>query len=153
MGRRRVEAAIAGLPDDFRMPLVLKEILGFSVADVAAILDLKPATVKTRLHRARLRVRKAMEDALPTEAVPPAAYSKQVCLDLLQAKQEALDHDRPLRVPRQRRLRALAPRSSRPSTWPATCAASWDEARCRTTCGVRCWRGSGRSDTEPPPAS
>lgn len=91
-GRRRVEAAIASLPDDFRMPLVLKEILGFSVADVAAILDLKAATVKTRLHRARLRLRKALEDALPTEEVPPAAYSKQVCLDLLHAKQEALDH-------------------------------------------------------------
>ncbi len=98
-GRRRVEAAIASLPDDFRMPLVLKEILGFSVADVAAILDLKAATVKTRLHRARLRVRKAMEDALPTEAVPPAAYSKQVCLDLLQAKQDALDHDAPFEFP------------------------------------------------------
>ena len=89
--RRRTEVAIAGLPIAFRMPLVLKEIVGFSLAEIAQILGVKEATVKTRLHRARLRIRKALEGALPVEEVPPAAYSRQVCLDLLQAKQDALD--------------------------------------------------------------
>lgn len=90
-GRRQVEVAIANLPVEFRMPLVLKDIVGFSLAEIAQILDIKEATVKTRLHRARLRIRKALESALPVEEVPPAAYSRQVCLDLLQAKQDALD--------------------------------------------------------------
>ena len=89
--RLEIEAAIASLDLNFRMPLVLKEIVGFSIADVALIMGIKEATVKTRLHRARLRIRKAMEGALPTREVPPPVYSKQVCLDLLQAKQDSLD--------------------------------------------------------------
>lgn len=89
--RRDVERAIASLPQAFRMPLVLKEVAGLSLAEIAAVLGLREATVKTRLHRARLRVRKALEDALPRRAVAPARYSREVCLDLLEAKQEALD--------------------------------------------------------------
>lgn len=64
--RREIEAAIASLPITFRMPLVLKEIVGFPLAEIAGILGIKAATVKTRLHRARLRIRKALEEALPT---------------------------------------------------------------------------------------
>jgi RNA polymerase sigma-70 factor (ECF subfamily) len=89
--RETVGAAIAELPTDFRMPLVLKDIVGFSIDEVATILDLNPATVKTRVHRARLRLRKALEPGLPQNELPPPAYSQQVCLDLLQAKQESLD--------------------------------------------------------------
>lgn len=97
--KERTEAAgqaIASLPLEFRMPLVLKEIVGFSVGEVAEILDTPPATVKTRLHRARLKVRKALEQGLPHEALPPTPYSTQVCLDLLQAKQESLDRGAPM---------------------------------------------------------
>jgi RNA polymerase sigma-70 factor (ECF subfamily) len=90
-GRERIEAAIADLDLEFRMPLVLKEVVGFSLKEIASIMDLKEATVKTRLHRARLRIRKALEEALPAREVPPPTYSKQVCLDLLQAKQDSLD--------------------------------------------------------------
>ena len=90
-GRERIEAAIAGLDPDFRMPLVLKEIVGFSLAEIGQVLGIKEATVKTRVHRARLRIRKALESSLPTKEVPPPAYSKQICLDLLNAKQETLD--------------------------------------------------------------
>ena len=92
-GVASIEAAIAGLPIDFRMPLVLKEIVGFSLAEIAEVLDMKEATVKTRLHRARLRIRKALEAALPEKEVPPPTYSKQICLDLLNAKQETLDRN------------------------------------------------------------
>jgi RNA polymerase sigma-70 factor, ECF subfamily len=87
----RLEDAIAQLPAEFRLPLVLKDIVELPVADVATALGLKPATVKTRLHRARLRLRKALIHALPRHNGPPAAYTQRVCLDLLQAKQDALD--------------------------------------------------------------
>jgi len=87
----RLERAVVVLPEDFRMPLVLKDVLGFPVAEVATILGLKAATVKTRLHRARLQLRAALDAALPERELPEAAYSRQVCLDLLAAKQEALD--------------------------------------------------------------
>lgn len=89
--KERAQRAIAELDDDFRVPFVLKEVVGLSVDDVAEVLGLPENTVKTRLHRARLRVRKALESALPERAVPPPRFDRQVCLDLLEAKQDALD--------------------------------------------------------------
>jgi len=97
--REHLEAAIAALPTDFRMPLVLKEIVGLSIAEIAAVIDVPEATVKTRLHRARVRLRAALEGALPKQDVAPVAYSMQVCLDLLAAKQDALDKGVPYVFP------------------------------------------------------
>jgi RNA polymerase sigma-70 factor (ECF subfamily) len=88
---REVEEAIARLPALFRMPLVLKEIGGLSLADISAALGVRVETVKTRLHRARLSVRKEVEGARPRRPAPPPKFEKQVCLDLLAAKQDALD--------------------------------------------------------------
>ena len=95
----QVEAGIAELPMDFRMPLVLKEIVGMSVADVAAALGVKEATIKTRLHRARLKLREAVERPLPRVEAGHTPYTKAVCLDLLAAKQEALDRGVPFELP------------------------------------------------------
>ena len=100
-GRQEIEAAIAKLPPNFRMPLILKEIVGFSLTEIAEILGTKENTVKTRLHRARLRIRKALEEALPVKEVDAPIYSKQICLDLLQAKQESLDRGVPFEFPNQ----------------------------------------------------
>jgi len=58
--RRLIEQAIAGLPDPFRVVFVLREIEEMSVEDTAAILGLAPATVKTRLFRARRRLQEAL---------------------------------------------------------------------------------------------
>ncbi len=98
-GRTRIEEAITRLPLNFRMPLVLKEIAGFSVAEIAEIQDVREATVKTRLHRARLRLRSALGEALPHREVPRPLYSETVCLDLLHAKQESLDRGVPFEFP------------------------------------------------------
>jgi len=88
---REVEEAIAALPVLFRMPLVLKEIAGLSLSDISAALGVKVETVKTRLHRARLAVRKQVESGRPRRPAPPPIFEKQLCLDLLAAKQDALD--------------------------------------------------------------
>lgn len=94
---RRVEQEIAALPDDFRVPLILKEIVGFGIADVARILGLEEGTVRSRVHRARLKLRAAVDDALPRRkgVAPPPAYPQQTCIDLLNAKQDALDRGVP----------------------------------------------------------
>lgn len=91
--KARLEAEITKLPDDFRVPLILKEIVGFSVRDIAQILGLEDATVKSRVHRARLKLRASVDSVLPRsgEPAPPPAYPEQTCLDLLNAKQESLD--------------------------------------------------------------
>ncbi len=89
--RESVERALGQLPRHYRMALVLKDLVELPVADVARVLSLKEATVKTRVHRARLQLRRALAGVLPPKDAPPALYSQRVCLDLLAAKQEALD--------------------------------------------------------------
>ena len=89
-----VHRAILELPEDFRVPLVMKDIIELSVKDVAAALDLKEQTVKTRLHRARLKVRTAMRSAIPQVAAVDPAFDRQTCIDLINAKLTAMDEGR-----------------------------------------------------------
>ncbi len=98
--KAKLEAAIADLPLDFRMPLVLREIVGLEPVEGAALLGLEPGTVRTRVHRARLKLRGALEAVLPRRKVAPPAFDRQLCLDLLRAKQEALDRGVPFELPR-----------------------------------------------------
>jgi RNA polymerase sigma-70 factor (ECF subfamily) len=56
-----LEAAIDNLPDPFRVVFVLRSIQELSVEETAEQLRLPEATVKTRLHRARLLLRKSLE--------------------------------------------------------------------------------------------
>lgn len=88
--QQKIEAAIAHLPLDFRLPLVLKDIAELTTTEISAILDLPQNTVKTRIHRARLKLRQAVASDLP-QIDKRADHSLEVCLDLLTAKQEALD--------------------------------------------------------------
>lgn len=98
--RARVEEAVAALPTAFRMPFVLREIVGFTPNEVASILGLTQATVRSRVHRARLQVRAELARGLPRRRVPAAAFSREVCMDLLAAKQEALDRGLAFRFPK-----------------------------------------------------
>lgn len=95
--RERLESAITMLPDEFRVPLILKEIVGLSVGEAAEILGLEEGTVRSRVHRARLKLRAAVDAVIPraTDPAPPPAYDEQTCLDLLDAKQTALDRGVP----------------------------------------------------------
>ena len=51
--RRIVRDAIAELPDPYRMVLILRDIEELSTQEVADALEITPAAVKVRLHRAR----------------------------------------------------------------------------------------------------
>ncbi len=54
--RQRVERLLEGLEDRDRLMLILKEVEGFSIEEIAEVLDLNANTVKVRLFRARRRV-------------------------------------------------------------------------------------------------
>lgn len=54
-----VEQALAALPLDYRAPLLLFSLEGWSVAEVAAALEISEGAVKTRLYRARELFRQA----------------------------------------------------------------------------------------------
>ncbi|MFO0782980.1 MAG: sigma-70 family RNA polymerase sigma factor [Phycisphaerales bacterium] len=89
--RQQVDRAVSQLAEPFRSAVVLKEIAGMSLAEVAAVLGVKESTVKTRVHRGRLLLRAKLLDSRPRAPVPPAVYERAVCMDLLRAKMEALD--------------------------------------------------------------
>jgi RNA polymerase sigma-70 factor (ECF subfamily) len=56
-----VAAAIHELPATFRAPLVLREIDGWSYAEIARALGCRVGTVKSRIHRAKAQLRQALE--------------------------------------------------------------------------------------------
>ncbi|MEM8960149.1 MAG: RNA polymerase sigma factor [Acidobacteriota bacterium] len=88
----KVQEAIATLPLDFRLPLVMKDIVELPLVAIAEILGVKEATIKTRVHRARLKLRQALVDDLPRqEDASDSEAERRLCLDLLWAKQQALD--------------------------------------------------------------
>ena len=49
--------AIYGLEDDYREPLVLQVLMGYSTNEIAEQMGLKQGAVLTRLHRARLKLK------------------------------------------------------------------------------------------------
>lgn len=61
--RRRLRAALTTLPRQYRVIVVLREVEGLSTREVAEVVGISEANVKTRLHRARLFLRKALEGA------------------------------------------------------------------------------------------
>ncbi len=52
-----VRQAIYRLEDDYREPLVLQVLMGHSTKEIAVMMDIKPGTVLTRLHRARIKLK------------------------------------------------------------------------------------------------
>jgi len=54
--QQQVERLLEGLDERDRMMLVLKEVEGFAIEEIAEILDLNANTVKVRLFRARRRI-------------------------------------------------------------------------------------------------
>ncbi len=58
--RDEVREAIYRLEDDYREPLVLQVLMGFSTNEIAEQMGLKQGAVLTRLHRARLKLKEAV---------------------------------------------------------------------------------------------
>jgi RNA polymerase sigma-70 factor (ECF subfamily) len=54
--QQQVENLLQGLEERDRMMLILKEVEGFAIDEIAEILDLNANTVKVRLFRARRRI-------------------------------------------------------------------------------------------------
>jgi RNA polymerase sigma-70 factor (ECF subfamily) len=82
-----VESALASLPPEFRAAVVLCAIEGLSYEEIAATLGVKLGTVRSRIHRGRSHLRKALmhrspqprpglaQDEAPMLATVPAARS------------------------------------------------------------------------------
>lgn len=70
---RRLEAAVERLPPDYRTVFVLRDIEGLSTEEASEVLDLSVAALKSRLHRARLFLRKELSDYVAGRHRAPTA--------------------------------------------------------------------------------
>jgi RNA polymerase sigma-70 factor (ECF subfamily) len=58
-----VREAIYELDDEYREPLVLQVLMGYSTKEIAGLMGIKQGAVLTRLHRARLKLKNALDAA------------------------------------------------------------------------------------------
>lgn len=83
--QRVVEHAIDELPDVFRMALIARVMEGMSVEETAALLGVKPETVKTRLHRARAMLRENVERKIGPVVMDAFPFAGRRCERLTEA--------------------------------------------------------------------
>ena len=59
-----LERALAELPAEWRVAVVLRDIEGLTTLDAAAVVGVRPAAFKSRLHRGRMKLRGLLEPYL-----------------------------------------------------------------------------------------
>ncbi|HTL60126.1 MAG TPA: sigma-70 family RNA polymerase sigma factor [Nitrospira sp.] len=74
--REALDQAIGKLPKKYRMALVLRDMEGLSAGETATVMGLSERAVKSRLHRARLFVRRELSASGMAEGrhQPPASW-------------------------------------------------------------------------------
>src|SRR3954454_3456608 len=80
-----VEHAIDELPEAFRIVFITRVIEGMNVEETAELLDLKPETVKTRLHRARTMLRENVERKIGPVVLEAFPFAGKRCERLTEA--------------------------------------------------------------------
>lgn len=71
--RERLEAALAALPEDFRVPVVLRDVVDLDYVEIGRLLDLPPGTVRSRISRGRRRLAVLLADLRPTPSSEASA--------------------------------------------------------------------------------
>jgi RNA polymerase sigma-70 factor (ECF subfamily) len=69
-----VKQALEDLPENFRLPVLLADVEGFSYKEIAEMLEIPIGTVMSRLHRGRKAMQKALFDFAEQRGLtaPPA---------------------------------------------------------------------------------
>ncbi|OBQ58664.1 RNA polymerase sigma factor [Mesorhizobium erdmanii] len=88
-----VERATDSLPDIYRMVFVARVIEGLSIEETAHLLGVRPETVKTRLHRARTLLRKALDDEIGPVLLDAFPFAGRRCDRLTLAVMNRLGFD------------------------------------------------------------
>lgn len=61
-----IDKALAALPEDFRVAVVLCDVEGLSYEEIADVLGIKLGTVRSRIHRGRNQLRAALAHRAPS---------------------------------------------------------------------------------------
>lgn len=89
--REVLEAEIDRLPPAFRLVFVLREVEGLDPADVSDMLGVSPETVRTRHHRARERLRTALEARFTDAMSDVLSFHEARCCRVVYAVMRAID--------------------------------------------------------------
>jgi RNA polymerase sigma-70 factor, ECF subfamily len=77
--RRLLESAIDALPDSYRLVFILRGLEEMTVAETADCLDVEPATVKTRYHRARKILQQSLAGLVEATAGEAFPFAGERC--------------------------------------------------------------------------
>lgn len=77
--RQLLETAIDALPDAYRMTFIMCGVEEMSIAETADCLDVEPATVKTRYHRARTILRHQLSSLVDSTAGAVFSFDGERC--------------------------------------------------------------------------
>ena len=88
--RAALEQSIDALPDDFRAIFVARIVEGLSIEETSQLFGVRPETVKTRVHRARAKLRRDLEARLGATAATAFAFDGERCERMTQGVVEKL---------------------------------------------------------------
>jgi RNA polymerase sigma-70 factor (ECF subfamily) len=89
-----LEQAVDTLPAPFRAVFILRDVEGLNVEETAAALDIKPETVRTRLHRARKLMRSMIAAKVNGAFASTFPFDGEKCAGMADRVLTALDrHD------------------------------------------------------------
>jgi len=71
-----LDAALRSLPDDYRLPVVLRDVADLDYADIAAVLDIPTGTVKSRIARGRTALAAALSSEAGNQQTDPERPSR-----------------------------------------------------------------------------
>ncbi|MYN14752.1 RNA polymerase sigma factor [Pusillimonas sp. TS35] len=83
--RHLIERRIDELPDDFRTVFILRAVEEMPAVEVAQVLDIPEATVRTRYLRARQRLREALSGDMDTASRDAFAFDGERCDRIVEA--------------------------------------------------------------------
>lgn len=92
---KTLEAAVAALPEEFRLIFILRAIEQMSVEETAEAAGILPQTVKTRYLRARRRLRETLGPDIRAALDDTARFAGVDCARLTERTVAALCGDRP----------------------------------------------------------
>ena len=68
--RAAIDEALAALPEDFRLAVVLRDVADLDYAEIAEALGIPPGTVKSRIARGRAQLVQALGNQAPVDRRP-----------------------------------------------------------------------------------
>lgn len=83
--RQLLEHSIDALPEPFRVVFVMRDVEELSIEETAALLAIRPETVKTRLHRARRLLRQSLDTEMATTLKGSFPFAGARCARITEA--------------------------------------------------------------------